>query len=155
MVQPVSPKVSNYAVFAATLAYACIPTALNHTLHKIRHANKVCMSFMLSARKLEYPQCHVNKLHFSAGVIDYEPMEMMVTLSGQNHFEELIIPIMDDTEYDGPDNEEFFVQVRLAPNGQNSERVRISADLAEVSVNIIDNDRRPGIMWYNNILYTF
>ena len=52
---------------------------------------------------------------------------------------------MDDTEYDGPDDEEFLVQVRLAPNGQNSERVRISADLAEVSVNIIDNDRRPGI----------
>ena len=70
---------------------------------------------------------------------------MMVTLSGQNPFEELIIPIMDDTEYDGPDDEKFFVQVRLAPNGQNSERVRISADLAEVSVNIIDNDRRPGI----------
>ena len=84
-------------------------------------------------------------MHFSTGVIDYEPMEMMVTLSGQNPFEELIIPIMDDTEYDGPDDEEFFVQVRLAPNGQNSERVRISADLAEVSVNIIDNDRRPGI----------
>ena len=71
---------------------------------------------------------------------------MMVTLSGQNPFEELIIPIMDDTEYDGPDDEEFLVQVRLAPNGQNSERVRISADLAEVSVNIIDNDRRPGII---------
>ena len=76
-------------------------------------------------------------------------MEMMITLSGPNPFEELIIPIVDDMEYDGPDDEEFFVQVRLAPNGQNSERVRISADLAEVSVNIIDNDRRPGIMWYN------
>ena len=72
------------------------------------------------------------------------PMEMMITLSGQNPFEELIIPIEDDAEYEGPVDEEFFVQVRVAPNGQNSERVRISADLADVSVNIIDNERRPG-----------
>ena len=71
-------------------------------------------------------------------------METTVSLSGLNPFEELLIPIMEDSEYEGPSNEEFFVQVQLAPNGQNSERVRISADLTEVSVNIIDNERRPG-----------
>ena len=71
-------------------------------------------------------------------------METTISLSGQNPFEELIIPIIDDGEYEGPDVEEFFVQVHLAPNGQNSERLRISADLAEVSVNIVDNEQRPG-----------
>lgn len=79
-----------------------------------------------------------------AGGIDYVQMEANVSLSGLNPFEELLIPIMDDSEYEGPSDEEFFVQVQLAPNGQNSERVRISADLAEVSVNINDNERRPG-----------
>jgi hypothetical protein len=81
---------------------------------------------------------------FSKGIVDYVPMEATVSLSGQNPFEEVIIPVVDDGEYEGPDDEEFFVQVHLAPNGQNSERVRISADLAEVSINIIDNERRPG-----------
>ena len=86
----------------------------------------------------------------STGVVDYiMKMESTVSLSGQNPFEELIIPIVDDTEYEGPDDEEFFVQVRLASNGQNSERVRISADLMEVSVSIIDNERRPGNKSYN------
>ena len=79
-----------------------------------------------------------------AGVVDYMQLETTVSLSGSNPFEELIIPIIDDSEYEGPNDEEFFVQVRLAPNGQNSERVRISANLAEVSVSIIDNERRPG-----------
>ena len=79
-----------------------------------------------------------------AGGVDYVQMETTASLSGQNHFEELIIPIVDDREYEGPNDEEFFVQVHLAPNGQNAERVSISADLAEVSVNIIDNERRPG-----------
>ena len=83
-----------------------------------------------------------------AGGFDYEQMETRVSLSGQNPFEELLIPIINDGDYDGPDDEEFFVQVRLDPNGQNSERVRISPDLAEVSINIIDNELRPG----NNLL---
>ena len=79
-----------------------------------------------------------------AGVVDYMQLETTVSLSGPNPFEELIIPIIDDSEYEGPNDEEFFIQVRLAPNGQNSERVSISANLAEVSVSIIDNERRPG-----------
>jgi hypothetical protein len=91
---------------------------------------------------------YLNSLHFSTGVIDYMPMETTVSLSGQNPFEELIILIVDDSEYEGPDDEEFSIQVRLAPNGQDSERVRISADLAEVSVSIIDNERRPGNKCY-------
>ena len=70
-------------------------------------------------------------------------METTVFLSGQNPFEELLIPIIDDGEYEGPGDEEFFIQVRLDPNGQNSERVRISADLAEITVSIIDNEMRP------------
>ena len=83
-----------------------------------------------------------------AGGFDYEQMETRVSLSGQNPFEELLITIINDGDYDGPDDEEFFVQVRLDPNGQNSERVRISPDLAEVSINIMDNELRPG----NNFL---
>lgn len=67
-----------------------------------------------------------------------------MSLSNQNPFEELLVPIMDDSEYEGPNNEVFLVQVHLAPDGQNSERVRINADLAEVSINIIDNEIRPG-----------
>ena len=67
-----------------------------------------------------------------------------MSLSGQTPFEELVVPIMDDSVYEGPGSEQFFVQVYLSPNGQNSERVRLSADLAEVSVNIIDNDVKPG-----------
>ena len=34
----------------------------------------------------------------STGVVDYVKMESTVSLSGQNPFEELIIPIVDDTD---------------------------------------------------------
>ena len=82
---------------------------------------------------------------FSAANLDYERLEQRVSLSDSNPFEELLIPITDDTVYEGPVDEVFFVQVRLDPNGQNSERVVIVPDLSEVSVNIIDSDLRPGI----------
>ena len=81
---------------------------------------------------------------FAGAGVDYEQIETIVTLSGQNPFEELLIPIIDDSDYEGPNDEEFFVQVHLDPNGQNSERVRISPDLAEISINIMDNEPRPG-----------
>lgn len=81
----------------------------------------------------------------STGGLDYTQMETIVWLSGQTPFAEVLITITDDSEYEGPGNEEFFVQVRLAPNGQNSERVMISADLAEVTVSIIDNEMRPSM----------
>ena len=80
-------------------------------------------------------------------------MEEIVLLSAQDPFVELIIPILDDSEYEGPGNEVFFVQVRLDPNGQNSERVRISPDLAEVVVNIIDNELRPGTNCIHPVFY--
>ena len=77
---------------------------------------------------------------------DYDQREVVVTLSDRNPFEELIFPITDDSEYEGPNNEAFVVQAKLDPNGQNSERIRIAPDLSVVSVNIIDNEIRPGIM---------
>ena len=77
--------------------------------------------------------------------IDFEPREMTVSLSDRNPFEELIIPIMDDNEYEGPNDELFFVQAHFDLNGQNSERVRIAPGLGEVMVNVMDNDVKPGI----------
>ena len=67
-----------------------------------------------------------------------------MSLSDRNPFAELLILITDDTEYEGPVDEVFFVQVSLDPNGQNSQRVVIVPDLSEVSVNITDSDLRPG-----------
>ena len=76
--------------------------------------------------------------------IDYVQREVMVSLSDSNPFEELLIPTIDDNEYEGLRDEIFFVQAQLNPNGQNSERVQIAADLVNVTVNIIDNDPKPG-----------
>ena len=70
----------------------------------------------------------------------------MVSLSDRNPFEELLITVIDDNEYEGSRDEVFFVQAQLNPNGQNSERVRIAADLANVTVNIVDNDVKPGTL---------
>ena len=78
-----------------------------------------------------------------------------MTLSDVNSFEELVIPIMDDREYEGPADETFFVQVHLSPNGQNSERVRIRADVAEVAIAIVDNEPRPGIIPLNVWAYVY
>ena len=75
---------------------------------------------------------------------DYVQREVMVALSDHNPFEELVIPIIDDNEYEGSTDEVFFVQAQLNPNGQDSQRVRIAADLATVTVNIVDNDVKPG-----------
>ena len=75
---------------------------------------------------------------------DYVQREVVVALSDHNPFEELVIPIIDDNEYEGSTDEVFFVQAQLNPNGQDSQRVRIVTDLANVTVNIIDNDLKPG-----------
>lgn len=80
---------------------------------------------------------------FAAG-LDYQQLEQRVALSDRSPFVELLIFIIDDKEFEGPDDEVFFIQVHLEPNGQDSERVVIVPDLVEVSVNIIDNDLRPG-----------
>ena len=74
---------------------------------------------------------------------DYEQREEVVTLSDLNPFEELIFPVMDDSEYEGRSNEIFFVQAQLDPNGQNPERVKIASDLARTPITIIDNEVRP------------
>ena len=83
------------------------------------------------------------------GNTDYVQTEVTVSLSDRNPFEELVIPIIDDNEYEGSRSEVFFVQAQLNPNGQDSERVRIAAGQANVTVNIIDNEVKPGIMIIN------
>ena len=65
-------------------------------------------------------------------------------LSDASPFVELIIPIIDDSEYEGPVDEIFFVEARLSPDGQNSERVRIASSQERVTINIGDNDVKPG-----------
>ena len=93
-------------------------------------ASKLCWSFLL--------------FYMHTANTDYIQKEAMVSLSDRNPFEELIIPIIDDNEYEGSTDEVFFVQAQLNPNGQDSRRVRIAAGAANVRVNIIDNDVKPG-----------
>ena len=50
---------------------------------------------------------------------------------------------MDDNEYEGPADEVFFVGARLTPDGQDSERVRMVVE--QVTINITDNEIRPGM----------
>ena len=99
----------------------------------VEQANFPCHSFYCVCLLQKYP-----------GNTDYVHTEVKVSLSDHNPFEELVIPIIDDNEYEGSRNEVFFVQAQLNPNGQDSERVRIAAGLANVTVNIVDNEMKPG-----------
>ena len=85
----------------------------------------------------------ISIVYFTAN-IDFDQREILVSLSDGDPFVELFIPIMDDSEYEGPIDEIFFIEARLNPNGQNSERVRIASNQAQVTVNIVDNDIKPG-----------
>ena len=71
---------------------------------------------------------------------------MTISLSDHNPSEELIIPIIDDNEYEGERDELFIVQTWLDSGGQDSERVRIAPEQAQVTVTIIDNEAKPGIV---------
>ena len=86
---------------------------------------------------------------------DYEQREEIVTLSDLNPFEELIFPVMDDSEYEGRSDEIFFVQAQLDPNGQNSERVKLASDLARTQITIIDNEVRPCKIIVHNSEYIY
>lgn len=75
--------------------------------------------------------------------MDYsDPLMATVTLSVQNSFQEVLIPILDDRLFEGPINEQFTVRISLlscsSPEG-------LTIDNAESIVSIEDNDVRPGI----------
>ena len=76
-----------------------------------------------------------------AGGEDYTPVSSeAVALSSSVSFEERLIIVADDPEYEGQEEEIFLVQISLL-SGANAERVTLQPSVLEIRIE--DNDPKP------------
>ena len=76
-----------------------------------------------------------------------DPLSGFVELVEEDSVQEVLIPVFDDTVFEGPTNENFSVRISLPSCPING---MLSIENAESIVSIEDNDIKPGTC----ILYT-
>ena len=79
-------------------------------------------------------------MFYHTGGVDYTEISTEITLSPSDSFQEVLIPIRDDTAYDGPEDEKFLITATIVSN-QNTDRIDVL--ISSQTVTIVDNEPRP------------
>ena len=82
----------------------------------------------------------ISYMFYHIGGVDYTEVSTEITLSLSNSFQEVLIPISDDTVYDGPEDEKFLITATIK-SGQNTDRIDVP--ISSQTITIVDNEPRP------------